>query len=164
MSEENPYMTADFWFNPTTSKRDAWGVYFIKLADLVSTRSTCSRKHCGAVIVKDNKVISTGYNGSNPGDPHCDDVGHFMVGGNCRRTLHAEINAINQAKERLSSLEGCKIFINTYPCWLCFGTILKEGIREIFYKDLYRKDDMIEKVAELFKVTLTQIELGKNHV
>ncbi len=147
----------DVWILPKKDKRDSWDVYFIKQADFVSTRATCDRKHCGAVITKNNKVISTGYNGSGSKEPHCDDAGHFLVNGHCVRTIHAEINAIQDAKERLSSLEGCKIYINTYPCWSCFGRIAKEGIKEVFYKDEYRNDEMIEKTAALFDIKITKV-------
>lgn len=139
--------------------RESWTIYFMRQAEAVSTRATCDRKHCGSIIVKNNRIISSGYNGSNPGDPHCDDVGHFMVGGNCKRTIHAEQNAIKDAKERLSSLEDCQIFINTFPCWNCFGMILKEGIKEIFYKDEYRTDEMVLEVAKFYGVKIEKVKL-----
>lgn len=140
-------------------KRDSWLVYFMKIADLVSSRSTCDRKHCGSVITLDNKIISTGYNGSEKGEPHCDDVGHFMVEGSCKRTIHAELNCLKMAKEKLETLKGCKIFINTYPCWNCFGKIYSEGIREIFYKDDYRKNELIENVAKFLDVKIERVEI-----
>ena len=74
--------------------RVSWDQYFMNIAREVSTRSTCDRKHVGAVIVRDKMILATGYNGSIRGLPHCDDVGHDMEDGHCVRTVHAEANAI----------------------------------------------------------------------
>ena len=78
-------------------QRISWKNYFMNIAREVATRSTCSRKHVGAVIVRDKTILSTGYNGSIKGLPHCDDAGCDMVDGHCVRTSHAEANAIVQA-------------------------------------------------------------------
>src|SRR3972149_3897915 len=80
-----------------TKKRPTWDEYFLKLAMLASERSTCPRMHCGCVLVKDRFVLATGYNGSIPGQPHCEDEGCLIVDGHCVRTNHAEINALVQA-------------------------------------------------------------------
>src|SRR5690606_21611479 len=77
--------------------RASWDEYFMNLARVVSSRATCDRKHVGAVIVRDRTVLSTGYNGSLRGLPHCDEEGHMMENGHCVATVHAEANAIIQA-------------------------------------------------------------------
>jgi dCMP deaminase len=144
----------------SVSKRVSWKKYFIDLADLVSSRSTCDRRHCGALVVKNNKIISSGYNGSAPGEPHCDDVGHFMVNNSCKRTAHAEVNAISQAKERFESLEGCILYTNTYPCIACFWAIMKSGIKEIYFKGEYSgyvNDQDMEKVAKTFDIKIEKV-------
>lgn len=74
--------------------RIPWDDYFLGIAAVVATRATCPRKRVGAVIVQNNRILSCGYNGSPPGEPHCDDVGCDMQGGHCKRTTHAEINAL----------------------------------------------------------------------
>ena len=74
--------------------RVSWEKYFMNIATEVATRSTCDRKHVGAVIVREKTILSTGYNGSIKGLPHCDEAGHEMVDGHCVRTTHAEANAI----------------------------------------------------------------------
>lgn len=143
-------------------KRDSWNVYFMKLADFVSSRATCDRKHCGTVITKNNRVVATGYNGSATGEPHCDDVGHFMVNNSCKRTVHAEINAIMDAKTKLQSLEGCILYTNTYPCIACFWEIMKTGIKQIYFKDEhagYVNDENMEKVASTFGIKITKISV-----
>ena len=79
------------------SKRVNWPTYFMNIAKEVSPRSTCDRKHVGAVIVRDKTILSTGYNGSIKGLQHCDDVGHEMIDGHCVRTTHDEAKSIVQA-------------------------------------------------------------------
>lgn len=78
-------------------KRPDWNTYFINIAKEVAKRSTCPRASVGAVIVKDNRILSTGYNGAPPGEPHCTDVGCLMENNHCERTIHAETNAVAQA-------------------------------------------------------------------
>ena len=81
----------------TTRIRASWDEYFMAIARVVATRSTCDRKHVGAVIVREKMILTTGYNGSIRGLGHCDDEGHLMEEGHCVRTVHAEANAIVQA-------------------------------------------------------------------
>ena len=80
-----------------TKDRVSWEKYFMNIAKEVATRSTCDRKHVGAVIVREKTILSTGYNGSIKGLDHCDDTGHEMENTHCVRTIHAEANAIVQA-------------------------------------------------------------------
>lgn len=144
--------------DPLKSERVSWNEYFIQLADLASTRSTCSRKHCGVVITKNNRILATGYNGSGDVEKdHCDDVGHFMVDGHCTRTVHAERNAIKFCIDNKIDLTNAKIFSNTFPCWNCFGEIAKSGIKEIYYKDEYRNDEMIENVAKFLDIKIEKV-------
>ena len=147
----------------TKKKRDDWHVYFMKMADFASTRATCDRKHCGTVITKNNRVISTGYNGSDSGQPHCDDVGHFIVNNSCKRTIHAEINAIKDAHTKLSNLEGCILYTNTYPCIACFWAIVKAGIKEIYFKDEYAgyvADKDMETVANALGIKIQRVNVN----
>lgn len=139
--------------------RDSWNVYFIKLADLVSTRSTCSRKHCGAVITRKNRILSTGYNGSEPNSDHCDTVGHFIVDDHCVRTLHAERNSIKFCNENNIDLKGASIYINTFPCVNCVIEIIKNKISKIFYKDNYRNNEFIDTLLKTFNVKIEKVEI-----
>ena len=86
--------------------RADWNQYFMGIAHQAATRATCPRKHVGAVIVRDRTVLSTGYNGSVRGLPHCEDVGCVMEDGHCVTTVHAEANAILQAAKNGVSIEG----------------------------------------------------------
>ena len=113
--------------------RKSWNDYFMSIAYQVATRSTCDRKHVGAVIVRDKIILSTGYNGSIRGMPHCDDVGHMMENDHCIATVHAEANAIIQAARNGTAIDNADIYVTASPCWNCFKLIANSGIRRIFY-------------------------------
>ena len=106
------------------NERVSWEKYFINIAVEVSKRSTCDRKNVGAVIVKDKMILSTGYNGSIRGLPHCDEIGHEMVNGHCVRTTHAEANAIVQAAKNGVKIKGSEIYVTASPCYDCFKLIV----------------------------------------
>ncbi len=86
--------------------RPSWDDYFMSITFQVAKRSTCDRAQVGAIIVKDRRILTTGYNGAPAGLPHCDEVGHLMINGHCVRTLHAEQNAIIQAALHGVGVEG----------------------------------------------------------
>ena len=137
--------------------RPSWEEYFLRIAQIVATRATCDRKHVGYVIVKGTQILSTGYNGSIVGEPHCDDVGHLIEGGHCLRTVHSEINAIAQAAKKGISVEGATMY-GTWgvPCWNCFKTIANAGIKRIVFlektidtKSQYEKQySLVEETAK----------------
>jgi dCMP deaminase len=142
-----------------------WHQYFMKIANLVSERSTCCRAKVGAVIVKDKNILSTGYNGSPSGLPHCTDVGCLVyksitpdgsVEENCFRTIHAEINAIAQAAKHGSSINNADIYITHTPCIHCLKVLINTGIKNIYYQHEYKIEsiaDMIEQAGiNLFQV------------
>lgn len=139
------------------ASRADWPQYFMNIAREVSTRSTCERKHVGAIIVRDKNILSTGYNGSPRKMPHCDDVGHDMVGGHCVRTVHAEANAIIQAARHGVRIEDADIYTTASPCWECFKLIANCGIKRIFYSEFYREHKSFE-AAKLLGMELIQIE------
>ena len=118
--------------------RVGWHEYFMNIARQVATRSTCPRKHVGAVIVRDRSILSTGYNGSLPGLPHCEDVGCVIEEGHCVSTLHAEANAIIQAAKHGMMIDRAEIYTTASPCWPCFKLIANSGIRKIYYGEFYR--------------------------
>jgi dCMP deaminase len=138
-----------FAFEPHHPHRADWDTYFMNIAREVATRSTCARKHVGAVIVRNRNILSTGYNGSIRGLPHCDEVGHDVVNGHCVRTVHAEANAIIQAARHGVSIDGADIYTTASPCWECFKLIANSGIRRIFYGEFYRETRSFEVAATL---------------
>jgi dCMP deaminase len=138
------------------SKRVDWHTYFMNIAKQAATRSTCDRKHVGAVIVRDKTILSTGYNGSIRGMPHCDDLGHSMEGGHCVATVHAEANAMIQAAKNGVRLDGAELYTTASPCWNCFKLIVNAGIRTIYYGEFYR-DTRSAEVAGQLGVTLVDL-------
>ncbi len=139
-----------------TEQRADWHTYFMNIARQVATRSTCDRKHVGAVIARDKTILSTGYNGSIRGLAHCDEVGHLMEDGHCVRTVHAEANAIAQAARNGVAIEGAEIYITASPCWGCFRLLANSGIRRIYYGEFYR-DARIHDFAEEAGIELVDL-------
>jgi dCMP deaminase len=141
-------------------QRKDWHEYFMDIAKMVSTRSTCTRKNIGAVIVKGKTILSTGYNGSVRGRPHCSEIGCDMENGHCVATIHAEANAIIQAAKNGVAIDGSEIYTTASPCWNCFKLIANSGIKEIYYGEFYR-DERIIRVAEEIDVKLVHIAIEK---
>ena len=132
-----------------STQRVSWKDYFMNIAREVATRSTCNRKHVGAVIVREKTILSTGYNGSIKGLPHCDEVGCEMVDGHCVRTTHAEANAIVQAAKNGIQINQSEIYVTASPCYDCFKLIANAGINVIYYDEFYRDKRIIEKSKEI---------------
>jgi len=130
-------------------QRVDWHQYFMNIARQVATRSTCDRKHVGAVVVRERTILSTGYNGSIRGMPHCDDVGHDLENDHCVATVHAEANAIIQAAKNGVQVDGAQIYTTASPCWNCFKLIANSGIREIYYGEFYRDEKSLKVAAEV---------------
>lgn len=129
--------------------RKSWKEYFKDITKIVATRSTCDRAMVGCVIVnKDNRIVSTGYNGSVTGNPHCDDVGHTLRDGHCIATIHAEMNALLYCAKEGISVNNCSAYITHFPCLNCTKSLIQAGIKEIYYIEDYRVD---EYALELFK-------------
>ena len=138
------------------TKRPAWDEYFINIAKLVSTRSTCLRRNVGAVIVKDRQVLATGYNGAPSGVKHCEDTGclreKLAVPSGERhelcRALHAEQNAFLQAAKHGVSLKGATIYITTQPCSICAKMIINAGVERIVFEGDYPDPFAVELLDE----------------
>lgn len=135
--------------------RPSWDEYFMKIMEMVGTRSTCDRGRTGCVIVKDKRVISTGYVGSPTGLPHCDDVGHEMhtvthpdgsQTRHCIRTIHNEQNAICQAARVGISLEGATLYCKMTPCYTCAKMIISAGIKRVVCQQDYHAGERSKEV------------------
>jgi len=123
--------------------RPSWDAYFMALAKLAASRSTCVSRPGGAVIILDKQVISTGYNGSMPGVPHCSDEGicyRRKIGADdagkydfCR-SIHAEANAVALAAKKGMSINGGTIYMTLFPCYVCTKMLVRAGIKEIVYE------------------------------
>ena len=137
------------------SERPSWEQYFILICKLVSLRSSCHRLKVGCVLVHDNVIISTGYNGFPAGAPH---VG-IIQDGHEQMTIHAEINSIANASKRGVSTNHAICYVSHYPCINCTKALISAGIKEIKYIDDYKNDDLvavicnkIEKKVKILKV------------
>ena len=140
------------------SNRLAWDEYFAAQALLIANRSTCKRAKVGAVLVKDNKVISTGYNGSVSGTEHCIDHECLVIDGHCVRTLHAEVNAILQGAER-GVPKGFTAYVTHFPCLNCTKQLLQVGCKRVVYINQYRIDDYVQYLYKEKEVELVHLPL-----
>lgn len=138
--------------------RASWDEYFMSIAQVVATRSTCPRKYVGAVIVRDRIILSTGYNGSIRGMPHCSDVGHMMEDNHCVATIHAEANAIIQSARNGVNINGGTVYVTASPCWPCFKQLANAGIQRICYGEFYR-DERIFEIAKTIGLELEHVAL-----
>ncbi len=128
--------------------RPSWDEYFMRLAYLVATRSTCTRRQVGAVIVKDKRVLTTGYNGPPKGLAHCDKTGCLRENLNIPsgerhelcRGLHAEQNAIIQAAVYGVSIKDASIYVTNHPCVVCAKMLINAQLKEIIYAEGYPDD------------------------
>ena len=143
--------------NEEKTIRPSWDEYFSHLANLVGERGTCDRGHCGALITKDRRIVSTGYAGSPSGTVHCDEVGHEMhtvthedgsVTKHCIRTTHAEQNAICQAARFGIALDGGTIYTKVAPCYACAKMIINAGIKRVVCSQDYQAS---ARSKEIFK-------------
>jgi len=133
----------------------------MNIAKQVASRSTCDRKHVGSVIVRDKTILSTGYNGSIRGMPHCDEADHMMENDHCVATIHAEANAVLQAAKNGVMIEGAEVYITASPCWICFKMLANTGIKKIYYGEFYR-DEKIFDVAKKLDIDLIHIKVDQS--
>ena len=139
-----------------TKKRPSWDEYFLSIAKLVATRSTCLRRNVGAVVVKNKQVLATGYNGAPSGIVHCEEVGCMReklgVPSGQRhelcRALHAEQNAFLQAARHGISLNGGILYITTQPCSICAKMIINVGITKVVIEGDYPDEMALEFLEE----------------
>ena len=138
--------------------RPNWDTYFLKIAHVVAERSTCDRAHVGAVIVKDKRILTTGFNGSPSGLPHCDESGHLMVDGHCLRTIHAESNAIIQAALHGVSTKDAICYVTHFPCVNCAKMLINAGVKTIIFDQEYGDTDLARSFFDGAGVTVHKSE------
>lgn len=138
--------------------RKSWNQYFIELAENVATRGTCDRAYVGCVLVNsENRIVSTGYNGSIKGNPHCDEVGHTMRDGHCIATIHAEMNALLYCAKEGISVKDCKAYVTHFPCLNCTKALIQAGISQIYYRHAYRIDEYAIELLDKNKIKHIQL-------
>ncbi len=151
--------------------RPSWDEYFMRMAYLASTRSTCTRRRVGAVIVKDKRILATGYNGPPKGLAHCDVTGCIREELNVPsgerhelcRGLHAEQNAIIQAAVHGVSIKDATIYVTNHPCVVCAKMLINAEIKEIVYAEGY-PDDLAKLILLESNIKVRQFSLPKDEV
>ena len=135
--------------SPPPEERISWNDYFMKAATLASVRSPCDRLKVGCVIVKNNRLISMGYNGFLAGTEHKS----IVRWGHEQATIHAEINAITDAAKRGVSIDDSVAYITHYPCLNCFKALASSGIKKIYYQVDYKNDPFVEELGYGIAIT-----------
>ena len=144
-------------------QRPSWDEYFLGVTREVAKRATCDRGRSGCIIVKDKRILATGYVGSPIGISHCDDVGHMLrdvispdssVSKHCMRTIHAEQNAICQAARCGISLEGATVYCTMEPCFVCAKMMVNCGIKRVVCERRYHAAQQTRGLFKQAKVAL----------
>jgi len=152
--------------NTIINNRPSWNEYFMKIAILTSQRSTCIRRAVGAVLVKNKRILSTGYNGAPSGTTHCSEIGCLRKKLNVPsgqrhelcRAVHAEQNAIIQAAYHGVSIKGAELYCTNSPCSICAKMIINAGIKKIYYLEGYN-DEMTKTFFKEANIELIQVKL-----
>jgi dCMP deaminase len=143
--------------------RVTWDEYFLDLVKAVASRATCDRGKNGCVITKEKRILATGYVGSPPGLPHCDDEGHLLkkmidedgnVSMHCTRTIHAEQNAIAQAAKFGLSLDGATLYSGMEPCSTCAKLIASVGIKRVVCDKKYHAAEESREILNKSNIPL----------
>tara|TARA_Y100000287_G_scaffold145963_1_gene120852 strand:+ start:162 stop:578 length:417 start_codon:yes stop_codon:yes gene_type:complete len=135
-------------------QRPSWDDYFKEILLATKKRSACERLQVGCLLVKNNRIISQGYNGFLPGCPH-----ESVVRNNHEQaTVHAEQNALCDCAKRGVSCEGSTAYITHYPCIICTRLLLASGIKEIKYLEDYKNDELVAKFCKQCNVETIHLE------
>src|SRR5699024_10824113 len=138
-----------------------WQQYFLAQAKVVSLRSTCTRLEVGAILVRNNRIIASGYNGSVDDSSHCIDEGCLVVNNNCVLTVHAEMNALLQSARFGVATENTQLYVTHYPCLQCAKHIVQAGIEKIYYEADYRNDTIAEQLFREANIAVQKVPLTK---
>ena len=142
--------------NQEEHMRPSWEEYFKEMVQVTAKRSTCKRLHVGCLLVRENRIISQGYNGYLPGCPH----EQKMRDGHEIGTVHAEQNAVTDCAKRGVSSNNCTAYITHYPCMNCMKVLCAAGIKEIFYIEDYKNDiDIVEYFSQTANVNIVKLHL-----
>jgi dCMP deaminase len=129
-----------------------WNEYFMSTALLISSRSSCSRLHVGCILVKNNRIISSGYNGFLPKAPH----ESIVINNHEQATIHAEQNAITDCAKRGVSTDNCIAYITHYPCINCTKSLIACGVIKIYYLDDYKNDPLVIQILDKVNIPIIQ--------
>ena len=148
--------------------RPSWDEYFIEVLHALQKRASCDRGKTACIFTKDNQILTTGYVGSPPGFPHCDEEGHLLkkmmdedgnIKEHCVRTIHAEQNAICQAAKRGVALEGSTVYVTMTPCRTCAMMLISIGVKKVIAEYKYHAGKDTE---EMFKTAGIELSFINN--
>jgi dCMP deaminase len=137
----------------TERQRPSWDEYFKEIVQVTAKRSPCERLQVGCLLVKDNRIVSQGYNGFLPGCQHKS----IVRDGHEQATVHAEQNAISDCAKRGVSCNDCTAYLTHYPCIICCRILLAAGIKNIKYINDYRNDELVKYFTEMMNVSVQAI-------
>ena len=135
------------------SERPSWNEYFKEIVEVTAKRSACERLHVGCILVRENRIISQGYNGFLPGCPH----ESIVRDGHEEATIHAEQNAITDCAHRGVSCNNSVAYITHYPCKNCAKLLIASGIRKIYYINDYKNDDVVKHFSNISNCPIEKI-------
>jgi dCMP deaminase len=133
--------------------RPSWDEYFKEIVQVTAKRSPCDRLHVGCILVKENRIVSQGYNGFLPGCSHTS----IVRDGHEQATVHAEQNAIADCAKRGVSCEGCTAYITHYPCIICCRLLIAAGICSIAYINDYKNDELVPYFLKQLSIPIFKI-------
>ncbi|AYC29685.1 ComE operon protein 2 [Paenisporosarcina cavernae] len=145
-------------------ERISWEQFFLAQSHLLSLRSTCTRLAVGATIVRDNRIMAAGYNGSISGGEHCIDHGCYVMDNHCVRTIHAEMNAILQCAKYGVSTQDAEMYVTHFPCLPCTKSIIQAGIKKLIYANNYRNNEYAMELLEKAGVDMIHIPFEEKHL
>jgi dCMP deaminase len=143
--------------------RPSWDTYFMEIARTVATRATCPRATVGCVLVREHRILTTGYNGAPRGVAHCSEIGCTIVNEHCVRATHAEANAIVQGALHGVSLAGATAYCTHQPCINCSKLLISAGVLKIVFDQAYPDAVAADLLAEA-GVALTQVPHGAGRI
>lgn len=145
-------------------ERITWDQFFLAQGHLLALRSTCTRLAVGAVVVRDRRIISGGYNGSISGGDHCIDQGCYVIDNHCVRTVHAEMNALLQCAKYGVSVSGADLYVTHFPCLPCTKSIIQAGISRIYYASDYKNNTYAIELLEQAGVEVIHVPFDAKKV
>lgn len=145
-------------------ERITWDQFFMAQSHLLALRSTCTRLSVGATIVRENRMIAAGYNGSISGDDHCIDQGCYVVDNHCVRTIHAEANALLQCAKYGTPTQGASIYVTHFPCLNCTKSIIQAGITTVYYAEDYKNHPYAVELFQKAGVRLKHVPFDEKKI
>lgn len=145
-------------------ERISWDQFFMAQSHLLALRSTCTRLSVGATIVRDNRIVAGGYNGSISGGDHCIDKGCYVVDGHCVRTIHAEMNALLQCAKYGAPVAGAEIYVTHFPCLQCTKAIIQAGISKLVYASDYKNNEYALELLQQAGVRVLKVPFEEREV